>query len=79
MKALMNKKMIIIVGALVAVLGGAAGVYFFAPSLLPEFIRGKEAAGKKDQKKSAEKKREPEVGADLDVFVVNLAGSGPSR
>ena len=34
-------------GALVAVLGGAAGVYFFAPSLLPEFIRGKEAAGKK--------------------------------
>src|ERR1041384_8259359 len=76
----MNKKIIIIAGAaLVAVLGGGAGVYFFAPSLLPESIRGKAAAADKHKKESAEKKHEPEVGADLDVFVVNLAGTGPSR
>ena len=76
----MNKKVIIIAGAaLVAVLGGGAGVYFFAPSLLPESIRGKDATADQHKKESAEKKHEPEVGADLDVFVVNLAGTGPSR
>lgn len=35
--------------------------------------------GKKDKKKKDGKKEHPEVGADLDVFVVNLAGGGAPR
>jgi len=75
------KKIIIIVGAVVALLGGGgAGIYFVKPDWLPEFIRG-QSAGKEDaaKKHEQEAKHEPEVGADLDVFVVNLAGPAPAR
>lgn len=82
----MNKKLIIIGGALVGVLGaGGAGVYFFKPDLLPESIRPQSAEGDKhtkNEKAEAEKKKEleSEVGADLEVFVVNLAADGgPQR
>jgi len=75
-----SKKIIIIAGALVALLGGGAGIYFFQPDLLPEFIRPKDLARDKQGKKLAEeKKHEPEIGADLEVFVVNLVGSGATR
>ena len=75
----MNKKLIILGGALSVVLGSGAAVYFLYPEWLPGFIRPKVAAAAKAGKKEEEKRREPEVGADLDVFVVNLAGSGPAR
>lgn len=77
------KKIIMIVGAAMVLLGGGgAGVYFFLPDLLPEFIRPEAAAeGEQAAKAEAEKeaKHGPEVGADLDVFVVNLAGPPPPR
>lgn len=75
------KKIIIIVGAVIVLLGGAgAGVYFLMPDFLPESIRPKDAAKSEAGKAHAkEEKHEHEVGADLDVFVVNLAGQGPSR
>lgn len=87
------KKIIIIAVGVVVLLGGAgAGVYFFKPDLLPASIRPKDknaelaaAAGagkdaKKDQGKNKGKgEHEKEVGADLDVFVVNLAGGGAPR
>jgi flagellar FliL protein len=75
------KKIIIFAIAITVVLGGAGvGVWFFAPGILPEFIRPQAAAhGKNAAKPEATKKQEPEVGADLDVFVVNLTGPGPSR
>lgn len=73
------KKIIAIAVAAIVVLGGAsAGVYFLMPGWLPDFIRPKDAAHD-NAAKEAEKKQESEVGADLDVFVVNLAGSGPGR
>jgi len=83
----MNKKLIIIAaGALAGVLGAGAGVYFLKPDLIPGLAKNHEAVGKaakkedKDAKKERkEKKHENEVGADLDVFVVNLAGTGPGR
>ena len=76
----MTKKIIIIAGALVALLGAGAGIYFLQPDLLPDFIRPKDAARDKQAKKqSEEKKHEPEIGADLEVFIVNLMGSGPTR
>ena len=76
----MTRKIIIIAGAVVALLGGGAGVYFLQPDLLPEFIRPKDPARDKQAKKQTEeKKHEPEIGADLEVFVVNLVGSGPAR
>lgn len=75
------KKIIIIAGAVVVLLGGGGtGIYFLKPDLLPEAIRPKNAAGGNSAKAHAkEAKHEPEVGADLDVFVVNLAGPPPSR
>jgi flagellar protein FliL len=75
------KKIIIIVGAMIVVLGGAgAGIYFLKPDLLPEAIRPKDAAGgNAATSHEKEAKSEHEVGADLDVFVVNLAGPPPSR
>jgi len=80
----MKKIIIIVVGVLVLLGGGGAAVYFLKPDLLPESIRPKDAAhATKDtegkEKKSAKKAEHAhEVGADLDVFVVNLAGaSGP--
>jgi len=83
----MKKIIIIVVGVLVLLGGGGAGVYFLKPDLLPEAIRpkGKDAEhagapGKGEKGKAAkQEKHEPEVAADLDVFVVNLAGSGQSR
>jgi flagellar FliL protein len=75
----MKKIIIIVVGVLILLGGGGAGVYFLKPDLLPAFIRPKVAAAGKDGKKTEEHKPEHEVGADLDVFVVNLAGPGPSR
>jgi len=77
----MNKKLIIIASAVVVLLGGAgAAVWFLTPDILPEFIRPKDAAhGKQTAKHEEAKKQEPEVGADLDVFVVNLTGSVPGR
>ena len=75
----MNKKVILLISVAVLVLGGAgAAVYLFIPNILPVFIRPVEAGRKQQTKKGAEeKKREPEVGADLEVFVVNLAGQPP--
>lgn len=80
----MNKKIIVIAGGLVALLGGGgAGVYFLMPNLLPEGIRPKTEEGdkhaKKEQEEEKKKEHEPEVGADLEVFVVNLAGGGTQR
>ena len=76
----MTKKIIILGGALVALLGGGAGIYFLKPDLLPDFIRPKDTVQDKQAKKQTEKKeREPEIGADLEVFVVNLVGAGPAR
>jgi flagellar FliL protein len=74
------KKIIIIAATAVVLLGGGgAGVYFFMPDLLPEFIATKDAAHGKEANKHEEKKHEPELGADLEVFVVNLAGPAPGR
>lgn len=57
----MNKKLIIIAGALVGVLGGGgAGVYFFKPDLLPERLRPQIAEGDKhakNEKAEAEKRK----------------------
>jgi len=75
----MKKKIIIVAGVLIGILGGAAGVYFLSPDLLPEFIQPKNSAAAKLAKKTEEKKHEPEGGADLDVFIVNLVGAGPAR
>ncbi|HVO95126.1 MAG TPA: flagellar basal body-associated FliL family protein [Terriglobales bacterium] len=76
----MKKIIILVAGVLVLLGGGGAGIYFLKPDLLPDFIRPKSAAAGKDGNKHEEAhKAEPEVGADLDVFVVNLAGPGPSR
>ena len=46
----MNKKIIIIAGALTVVLGGAGGVYFLYPGLLPGFARPKEQESHKEAK-----------------------------
>ena len=81
----MKKIIIIVAGALVLLGGGGAGVYFLKPDLLPESIRPKGAAHAKadtegKEKKPAKKEEHAhEVGADLDVFVVNLAGAGAPR
>ena len=77
----MNKKIILLIGAAVLVMGGAgAGIYFFMPEFLPAFIRPVDASQKMQaQKGEEEKKHEPEIGADLEVFVVNLAGQAPAR
>ena len=93
----MKKIIIIVAGVLVLLGGGAAGVYFLKPDLLPESIRPKDKAaehaeaeggaeaaegeGKDKNKKAPGKKAEHahEVPADLDVFVVNLAGAGAPR
>ena len=75
----MDKKTLILAGAAILILAGAS-VYFFMPSFLPAFIRPADATQKKQAKKvEEEKQHEPEVGADLDVFVVNLAGQAPAR
>jgi flagellar basal body-associated protein FliL len=75
----MNKKIIIIAaGALCGILGAGAGVYFLKPELIPGLTAFEDEARQADEKEK-EKKHETEVGADLDVFVVNLATSGPGR
>ncbi len=77
----MNKKTLIIVGAAVLIIGSAASaMYFFLPGFLPTFLRSSDTTTKKPVKKVEEvNKHEPEVGADLEVFVVNLAGQAPAR
>ena len=80
----MKKIIIIVVGVILLLGGGAAGVYFLKPDLLPASIRPKgadTAAAEEGEHKKEEKKAAhgPEVAADLEVFVVNLAGSGPAR
>jgi flagellar basal body-associated protein FliL len=77
----MNKKLVIIgAGALAGVLSAGAGVYFFKPDLFPGSVRSNgAAAGKPAKTEGKDKKHESEVGADLEVFVVNLAGSGQGR
>ncbi len=91
----MKKIIILVVGVLVLLGGGGAGVYFLKPDLLPEAIRPKDKdaahakaeggeakdGGKTEHKKKAGKKDEHarEASADLDVFVVNLAGAGAPR
>ncbi len=77
----MSKKLFIIVaGALVGILSAGAGVYFLKPDLLPGMGGSKEKSADEEAKKvEIEKKAKTEVGADLDVFVVNLAGSGQGR
>ncbi len=77
----MNKKTLILLGAAILMVAGAgAGIYYFLPGFLPAFIRPADATPKGQAKKAEEvKKHEPEVGADLDVFVVNLAGQAPAR
>jgi flagellar FliL protein len=74
----MNKKIIIVAAAAVTI-GGGAGAFFFAPDLLPGFIRPHDAQSSEAKKSPAAKKPEHEVEADLDVFVVNLSGDGPAR
>jgi flagellar FliL protein len=78
----MKKIIIIAVGVLVLLGGGGAGIYFLKPDLLPGWIRPIEknaVHAKGEVKDKKEEKVEHEVGADLEVFVVNLAGSGASR
>lgn len=76
---LTSKKVILIAGIVVVLIGaGGGGVWFFAPDLLPEFIRPK-SAGQANPAKKADKKHEPEIPVDLDTFVVNLAGPGVGR
>jgi flagellar basal body-associated protein FliL len=77
----MNKKLVIIgAGALVGVLGAGAGVYFFKPDLFPGSVGSNGAASAKPAKtETKDKKHETEVGADPEVFVVNLASSGQGR
>ncbi len=76
----MKKKTLILLGAAILIAAGAgAGIYFFLPNVLPDFLRPAGAAPKKQTQKIEETRHEPEVGADLDVFVVNLAGQTPAR
>ena len=81
MASVSKKLVVLIAGALAVVVGAGTGVYFLKPDLLPGISNDKSVAfnkfpsGKSDKKK----KHEIEVGADLDVFVVNLAGSGVGR
>ena len=74
----MNKKLVIIgAGALAGVLSAGAGVYFFKPDLFPGSVGSNGAAAGKPAKTELKvKKHETEIGADLEVFVVNLASSG---
>ena len=77
----MNKKLVIIgAGALAGVLSAGAGVYFFKRDLFPGSVGSNSAAaGKPAKTEPKDKKHESEVGADLEVFVVNLASSGQGR
>jgi flagellar FliL protein len=77
----MNKKLVLIAfGSLVAIGSTGAGVYLFKPDLIPGLGETKEvAADPQVHGEDKEKKHNTEVGADLDVFVVNLAESGHGR
>jgi len=75
----MNKKIILIAaGALAGVLGIGTAVYFFMPDFVPGFDESLDA-DTHAKNKDNEKREDTEIGADLDVFVVNLASSGQAR
>lgn len=63
----MNKKSLNLIGAFLFFLGGGAGVYFLKSDSSDE------------RKSEEERKYEQEVGADLELFVVNLVGEGAPR
>jgi flagellar FliL protein len=74
-----TKKIIIIAaGAFTGIFAASAGVYFLKPEVIPG-LTGSEHAAHQAKKEEKEKKQENEVGADLDVFVVNLTSSGQGR
>ncbi|MGH7926565.1 MAG: flagellar basal body-associated FliL family protein [Candidatus Binatia bacterium] len=77
----MNKRIVIIAaGALAGIFSAGVGVYFLNPDLIPRLTAFSDIGADKQLKKEAkEKKQESELGADLDVFVVNLASSGQGR
>jgi flagellar FliL protein len=74
----MSKKLILI-AALVLTFGGGAAVFFLMPELLPGFIRPVTSEEAEAHEAGSTEKQKHEVDADLDVFVVNLVGDGPSR
>jgi flagellar FliL protein len=75
----MNRKIIIIAaGALTGILGAGGIIYFVNPDLIPGLV-GAEGPTHQAENVHKEKKQDTEVGADLDVFVVNLASSGQGR
>ena len=75
----MNKKLILLAaGALTGAFGAAAAVYFLKPELIPGWVLTEHTAASSHTSEK-EKKQQSEVGADLDVFVVNLASSGQGR
>lgn len=78
-RRVMNKKLILIAaGALTGVFSAAAAVYFLKPDLIPGWVLTEHTAASSHNGEK-EKKQQSEVGADLEVFVVNLASSGQGR
>jgi flagellar FliL protein len=77
----MNKKIAIIGGGVLAsILSAGVGVYFLNPRLIPGLTEFSGPTQDTQEKKEENRKhQESEVGADLDVFVVNLASSGQGR
>jgi flagellar FliL protein len=75
----MNKKLILIaVGAIVGVGSVGTGLYVLKPNLIPGLGEVKDVDSDR-QAHNEEIKHDTEIGADLDVFVVNLAGTGQGR
>src|SRR5262249_21472844 len=67
-----TKKIIIVAGALIALVGRGTGIYF-SPTGFPAGVYSTQRRRSRQQaKKHPEEKHEPEIGADLEVSVVNL-------
>ena len=77
----MNKRMIIsAAGVLAGLLSSGAAVYFFRPGLIPGWTEVSDIEADQHAKTDEKgRKQQNEVGADLDVFVVNLASAGSGR